>query len=114
MLPTSALAQQSYAADFQQMYASAASTPHSSHQDVGGHASQQQFTDLSSVFLAMSVQPPCENNYYMDSRASLHMSFNRGAIHSLTPCNANLTRVGNNYVLPVYSIFFLFLIIDHT
>ncbi|KAJ9539514.1 hypothetical protein OSB04_032247 [Centaurea solstitialis] len=46
----------------------------------GGHASQfsqPQYTDLSSVFQAMSVQAPQDNNFYMDSGATRHMTFNQ-------------------------------------
>ncbi|KAJ9560232.1 hypothetical protein OSB04_005392 [Centaurea solstitialis] len=49
----------------------------------GGHAtqySQPQYTDLSSVFQAMSVQPPQDNNFYMDTSASRHMTFNQGSL----------------------------------
>ncbi|KAJ9568111.1 hypothetical protein OSB04_004077 [Centaurea solstitialis] len=64
----------------------------------GGHASQ--YTDLSSVFQAMSVQPPQDNNFYMDTGASRHMTFNQGTMHSLTPCNSSFIQVGNGAVVP--------------
>ncbi|KAJ9555155.1 LOW QUALITY PROTEIN: hypothetical protein OSB04_009769 [Centaurea solstitialis] len=64
----------------------------------GGHASQ--YTDLSSVFQAMSVQPPQDNNFYMDTGASRHMTFNQGTMHSLTPCNSSFIQVGNGDVVP--------------
>ncbi|KAJ9537518.1 hypothetical protein OSB04_030251 [Centaurea solstitialis] len=63
----------------------------------GGHASQ--YTDLSSVFQAMSVQPPQDNNFYMDTGASRHMTFNQGTMHSLTPCNSSFIQVGNGVVV---------------
>ncbi|KAJ9563458.1 hypothetical protein OSB04_008618 [Centaurea solstitialis] len=69
----------------------------------GGHASQYtqpQYTDLSSVFQAMSVQPPQDNNFYMDTGASRHMTFNQGTMHSLTPCNSSFIQVGNGAVVP--------------
>ncbi|KAJ9564595.1 LOW QUALITY PROTEIN: hypothetical protein OSB04_000561, partial [Centaurea solstitialis] len=69
----------------------------------GGHASQYsqpQYTDLSSVFQAMSVQPPQDNNFYMDTGASRHMTFNQGTIHSLTPCNSSFIQVGTGAVVP--------------
>ncbi|KAJ9551722.1 hypothetical protein OSB04_015767 [Centaurea solstitialis] len=69
----------------------------------GGHASQfsqPQYTDLSSVFQAMSVQAPQDNNFYMDSGASRHMTFNQGTMHSLTPCNSNFIQVGNGDMVP--------------
>ncbi|KAJ9565369.1 hypothetical protein OSB04_001335 [Centaurea solstitialis] len=47
----------------------------------GGHASQfsqPQYTDLSSVFQAMSVQAPQDNNFYMDSGATRHMTLGVG------------------------------------
>ncbi|KAJ9560758.1 LOW QUALITY PROTEIN: hypothetical protein OSB04_005918, partial [Centaurea solstitialis] len=69
----------------------------------GGHASQfsqPQYTDLSSVFQAMSVQAPQDNNFYMDSGATRHMTFNQGTMHSLTPCNSNFIQVGNGAVVP--------------
>ncbi|KAJ9567646.1 hypothetical protein OSB04_003612 [Centaurea solstitialis] len=69
----------------------------------GGHASQYsqpQYTDLSSVFQAMSVQAPRDNNFYMDSGATRHMTFNQGTMHSLTPCNSNFIQVGNGAMVP--------------
>ncbi|CAI9298694.1 unnamed protein product [Lactuca saligna] len=36
-----------------------------------------QFTHLSFIFQAMSVQPPPDNNCYMDTGANSHMSFNQ-------------------------------------
>ncbi|KAJ9566586.1 LOW QUALITY PROTEIN: hypothetical protein OSB04_002552 [Centaurea solstitialis] len=69
----------------------------------GGHASQfsqPQYTDLSSVFQAMSVQTPQDNNFYMDSGATRHMTFNQGTMHSLTPCNSNFIQVGNGAMVP--------------
>ncbi|KAJ9536095.1 hypothetical protein OSB04_un000733 [Centaurea solstitialis] len=69
----------------------------------GGHAaqySQPQYTDLSSVFQAMSVQAPQDNNFYMDSGATRHMTFNQGTMHSLTPCNSNFIQVGNGAMVP--------------
>ncbi|KAJ9540269.1 hypothetical protein OSB04_026775 [Centaurea solstitialis] len=69
----------------------------------GGHAaqySQPQYTDLSYVFQAMSVQPPQDNNFYMDTGASRHMTFNQGTMHSLTPCNSSFIQVGNGAVVP--------------
>ncbi|KAJ9542459.1 hypothetical protein OSB04_028965 [Centaurea solstitialis] len=69
----------------------------------GGHASQfsqPQYTDLSSVFQAMSVQAPQDNNFYMDSGATRHMKFNQGTMHSLTPCNSNFIQVGNGAMVP--------------
>ncbi|KAJ9549163.1 hypothetical protein OSB04_021706 [Centaurea solstitialis] len=69
----------------------------------GGHAtqySQPQYTDLSSVFQAMSVQPPQDNNFYMDTGASRHMTFNQGTMHSLTPCNSSFIQVGNGAMVP--------------
>ncbi|KAJ9540986.1 LOW QUALITY PROTEIN: hypothetical protein OSB04_027492 [Centaurea solstitialis] len=69
----------------------------------GGHAaqySQPQYTDLSSVFQAMSVQPPQDNNFYMDTGASRHMTFNQGTMHSLTPRNSSFIQVGNGAVVP--------------
>ncbi|KAJ9564021.1 hypothetical protein OSB04_009181 [Centaurea solstitialis] len=69
----------------------------------GGHASQfsqPQYTDLSSVFQAMSVQAPQDNNFYMDSGASRHMTFNQGTMHYLTPCNSNFIQVGNGDMVP--------------
>ncbi|KAJ9552322.1 hypothetical protein OSB04_016367 [Centaurea solstitialis] len=68
-----------------------------------GHASQYsqpQYTDLSSVFQAMSVQLPQDNNFYMDTGASRHMTFNQGTMHSLTPCNSSFIQVGNGVVVP--------------
>lgn len=46
----------------------------------GGHAQSTppQYTDIASVFQAMSIPKPPDNNYYMDSGASSHMSFNLG------------------------------------
>ncbi|KAJ9566010.1 hypothetical protein OSB04_001976 [Centaurea solstitialis] len=72
-------------------------------QPFGGHASQYsqpQYTDLSSVFQAMSVQAPQDNNFYMDTGATRHMTFNQGTMHSLTPCNSNFIQVGNGAVVP--------------
>ncbi|KAJ9546911.1 LOW QUALITY PROTEIN: hypothetical protein OSB04_019454 [Centaurea solstitialis] len=46
----------------------------------------------------MFVQPPQDNNFYMDTGASGHMTFNQGTMHSLTPCNFNF--VGNGDVVP--------------
>ncbi|KAJ9538099.1 LOW QUALITY PROTEIN: hypothetical protein OSB04_030832 [Centaurea solstitialis] len=69
----------------------------------GGYASQfsqPQYTDLSSVFQAMSVQAPQDNNFYMDSGATRHMTFNQGTMHSLTPCNSNFIQVGNGDMVP--------------
>lgn len=69
----------------------------------GGHdkSTNQPFTDLGYVFQAMSIQPPPENNYYMDSRASSHMSFNSGNMFSLAPCTSKSIMVGNGVVLTV-------------
>ncbi|KAI3722068.1 hypothetical protein L2E82_33093 [Cichorium intybus] len=61
----------------------------------------QQPTDLSSVFQAMSVQPPPDNQYYMDTGASSHMSFNQGNMFSLTPCNSKSIMVGNGALVLV-------------
>ncbi|KAJ9544405.1 hypothetical protein OSB04_024112 [Centaurea solstitialis] len=69
----------------------------------GGHASQfsqPQYTDLFSLFQAMSVQAPQDNNFYMDSGATRHMTFNQGTMHSLTPCNSNFIQVGNGAMVP--------------
>ncbi|KAJ9565218.1 hypothetical protein OSB04_001184 [Centaurea solstitialis] len=69
----------------------------------GGHASQfsqPQYTDLSSVFQAMSFQAPQDNNFYMDSGATRHMTFNQGTMHSLTPCKSNFIQVGNGVMVP--------------
>ncbi|KAJ9567488.1 hypothetical protein OSB04_003454 [Centaurea solstitialis] len=49
---------------------------------------------------AMSVQPPQDNNFYMDTGASRHMTFNQGTMHSLTPCNSSFIQVGNGAVVP--------------
>ncbi|KAJ9543614.1 hypothetical protein OSB04_023321 [Centaurea solstitialis] len=68
-----------------------------------GYASQYgqtQLTDLSSVFQASSVPVPQDNNFYMDSGATRHMTFNQGTMHSLTPCNSNFIQVGNGVVIP--------------
>ncbi|KAJ9562193.1 hypothetical protein OSB04_007353 [Centaurea solstitialis] len=68
-----------------------------------GYASQYgqtHFTDLSSVFQATSSQVPQDNNFYMDSGATRHMTFNQGTMHSLTPCNSNFIQVGNGAVVP--------------
>ncbi|KAJ9560701.1 hypothetical protein OSB04_005861 [Centaurea solstitialis] len=77
--------------------------PPSPQPSFGGHASQfsqPQYTDLSSVFQAMSVQAPQDNNFYMDSGATRHMTFNQGTMHSLTPCNSNFIQVGNGAMVP--------------
>ncbi|KAJ9564516.1 hypothetical protein OSB04_000482 [Centaurea solstitialis] len=69
----------------------------------GGHAaqySQPQYTDLSSVFQAMSVQVPQDKKIYMDSGATRHMTFNQGTMHSLTPCNSNFIQVDNGAMVP--------------
>ncbi|KAJ9565778.1 LOW QUALITY PROTEIN: hypothetical protein OSB04_001744, partial [Centaurea solstitialis] len=66
----------------------------------GGHVSQYsqpQYTDLSSP---MSVQLPSANNFYMDTGATNHITFNQGTMHSLTPCNYNFIQVGNGVVVP--------------
>ncbi|KAL4562284.1 hypothetical protein LXL04_034484 [Taraxacum kok-saghyz] len=52
--------------------------PNGSHyfpQQNGQNFNPQQPTDLSSVFQAMSVQPPPDNQFYMDTGASSHMNF---------------------------------------
>lgn len=66
---------------------------------VGG---QQQPTGFTSLFKQMSLwRPPQDPHYYMDSGASSHLSFNKGNIFSLTPCNSKSIMVGNVDVLPV-------------
>lgn len=60
-----------------------------------------QFTDLASVFQMMSVQQSSDNTYYMDSRATSHMSFNLDNKLSLIPCNSKSVIVGNGDILPV-------------
>ncbi|KAJ9546206.1 hypothetical protein OSB04_025913 [Centaurea solstitialis] len=49
---------------------------------------------------AMYVQAPQDNNIYMDSGATRHMTFNQGTMHSLTPCNSNFIQVGNGAMVP--------------
>ena len=64
------------------LYTVPAPTPHVS-------TTQPQFTDLASLFSSMSIQQPRQiedNNYYMDTGASSHMSFNQGNLLSLKPC----------------------------
>lgn len=68
-------------------------------------ATQPQFTDLASLFSSMAVQQPSQtqdNNYYMDTGASSHMSFNQGNLLSLKPCGkSKVIMVGNGALLPV-------------
>ncbi|KAJ9536259.1 hypothetical protein OSB04_un000559 [Centaurea solstitialis] len=56
--------------------------------------------DLISFWLmpaaAMSVHVPQDNNFYMDSGANRHMTFNQGTMHSLTPCNSNFIQRCDN------------------
>ncbi|KAJ9556167.1 hypothetical protein OSB04_010781 [Centaurea solstitialis] len=81
---------------------SAPQTP-SPQPSFSGYASQYgqtQFTNLSCVFQATSAQVPQDNNFYMDSGATRHMTFNQGTMHSLTPCNSNFIQVGNGAVVP--------------
>ena len=71
-----------------------------------GYQQQQQhpqFTDLSSVFSAMSLQQlPQDPNHYMDTGASSHMQFNSGNLIYVTPCDKSKSiMVGNGDVLPV-------------
>lgn len=69
----------------------------------------QQPTDLASIFQAISLQPPQDNNFYMDTGASFHMSFNQGNMSSLSPCNSKSIMVGNGAILPVSHISHTFL-----
>ncbi|KAJ9565668.1 hypothetical protein OSB04_001634 [Centaurea solstitialis] len=74
--------------------------PQTSFSGYASQYGQTQFTDLSSVFQASSVPVPQDNNFYMDSGATRHMTFNQGTMHSLTPCNSNFIQVGNGAVIP--------------
>ncbi|KAJ9558152.1 hypothetical protein OSB04_012766 [Centaurea solstitialis] len=76
------------------------SSPQPSFSGYASQYGQTQFTNLSSVFQATSAQVPQDNNFYMDSGATRHMTFNQGTMHSLTPCNSNFIQVGNGAVVP--------------
>lgn len=54
--------------------------------------SSPQYTDLLLLLKAMSIQPPPDNNYYMDIEASTYMNFNQGIMFSF---NSKSTIVGN-------------------
>ncbi|KAJ9544041.1 hypothetical protein OSB04_023748 [Centaurea solstitialis] len=83
-----------------------------------GGPSAPQFTDLASLFNSMSVQQPArtqDNNYYMDTGASSHISFNQGNLLSLKPCGkSKVIMVGNGALLPVSCIGDTFLPLSHT
>ncbi|KAJ9556497.1 hypothetical protein OSB04_011111 [Centaurea solstitialis] len=49
-------------------------------------------TTVAFCTSAMSAQSPPDNNFYMDSGATRHMTFNQGTMHSLT-CNSNFIQV---------------------
>ncbi|KAJ9553498.1 hypothetical protein OSB04_017543, partial [Centaurea solstitialis] len=80
--------------------------------------SAPQFTDLASLFSSMSVQQPArtqDNNYYMDTGASSHMSYNQGNLLSLKPCGkSKVIMVGNSALLPVSFIGDTFLPLSRT
>ncbi|KAJ9543586.1 hypothetical protein OSB04_023293 [Centaurea solstitialis] len=80
--------------------------------------SAPQFMDLASLFSSMSVQQPTrtqDNNYYMDTGASSHMSYNQGNLLSLKPCGkSKVIMVGNGALLPVSCIGDTFLPLSRT
>jgi len=58
-------------------------------------------TDLASLFQAMSVQATPDNNHYVDTDASSHMTNNHGINRSLTPCNSKFIMVGSGALIPI-------------
>ncbi|KAJ9567352.1 hypothetical protein OSB04_003318 [Centaurea solstitialis] len=82
------------------------------------NSSAPQFTDLGSLFSSMSVQQPTptpDNNYYMDTGASSHMSYNQGNLLSLKPCGkSKVIMVGIGALLPVSCVGDTFLPLSHT
>ncbi|KAJ9545500.1 hypothetical protein OSB04_025207 [Centaurea solstitialis] len=80
--------------------------------------SAPQFTDLASLFSSMSIQQPArtqDNNYYMDTGARSHMSYNQGNLLSLKPCGkSKVIMVGNGALLPVSCIGDTFLPLSRT
>ncbi|KAJ9543513.1 LOW QUALITY PROTEIN: hypothetical protein OSB04_023220 [Centaurea solstitialis] len=80
--------------------------------------SAPQFTDLASLFSSMSVQQPActqDNNYYMDTGASSHMSYDQGNLLSLKPCGkSKVIMVGNGVLLSVSYIGDTFLPLSRT
>lgn len=49
----------------------------------------------------MSIQKPPDNNYYINSGARSHMSFNSRNMLSLPSCESKSIIVGNGVILPI-------------
>ncbi|KAJ9545573.1 hypothetical protein OSB04_025280 [Centaurea solstitialis] len=67
--------------------------PQTSFSDYALQYGQTQFTDLSSVFQASSIPVPQDNNFYMDSGATRHMTFNQVIITIFIPSFPLLLRL---------------------
>lgn len=69
-----------------QQHYSGLQQPYSGQQPPSYGFYQPQPTNVASMFSSMSLLPHAQDpNYYMDSGASSHMTFNQGNITSLTP-----------------------------